>query len=96
MAVARNDDVILHQNSELFARCDDLFGHIYVSERRRGIARWMIMHQDDGGRRKFQRALYHFAGIDWRVSHRALLLHFISDQLIFLSMKSRRKLSTSS
>ncbi len=44
----------------------------------------MIVHQDDGGRRKLQRPLDHLARIDRRMVDGADLLQFVGDQLVAL------------
>ena len=63
---------------------DNRLRHLDVGARRRRIARRVIVHQDDRGRRQFERALDHLARIDRRVVHRAGLLHFVGDQLVAL------------
>jgi hypothetical protein len=52
----------------------------------------VIVHQEDRGRRQFQRPLDHFARIDRRVIDRANLLHLVGYQLIALVEKQDAKL----
>ena len=44
----------------------------------------MVVHENDGGRRKLQRAPHHFAGIDRRMVDSPRLLHLVGDQRVLL------------
>jgi len=67
VAVLADDDVIVHGNAEQARHRDNLLRHLDVGARRRRVAGRMIVHQDDGGRRKLERPLDHVARIDRRM-----------------------------
>ena len=47
VAVAADDDVVVHRDAELFAGLGDASRHVDIGHRRRGIAGGMVVHQDD-------------------------------------------------
>ena len=79
-----DDKVVVHGNAERTRHFDHCLGHLDVGARGRGIARGVIVDQDDGGRRQFQRALDDLARIDRRMVDGAFLLLLVGDQLIAL------------
>ncbi len=79
-----DDDVVVHGNAERLGDIDDRLCHLNIGVRRRRIAGRMIVHQDQRGRRQFERAFDHFARIDRGVIDGAGLLHLIGDELIAL------------
>ena len=87
-----DDDVVMHGNAQRVRHRDDLLRHRNVGVRRRRIARRMIVHEDDGGRRQLQRALDHFARINRSMIDGADLLHFVGDELIALVEKQYAQL----
>src|SRR3954464_1207173 len=82
--VLADDNVVVHDDAERGGDVDDGAGHLDVGLRRRGVAGGVVVHQDDGGGGQFQRAFYHFAGIDRGVVHGAGLLQLVRDQLVAL------------
>ena len=50
MAVAADDDVIMHQDAERFARIDNLTGHGDIRIRWCWVTGWMIVNKNDGRR----------------------------------------------
>jgi hypothetical protein len=90
--VLADDDVIVHRDAERDGDVDHRLGHPDVGLRRSRIAGGMVVHQDDGAGRQFERALHHLARIDRGVVHGADLLHFIGDQLVALVEKQDPKL----
>jgi hypothetical protein len=47
MSVAADDDVVVHRVAARAGDLDDLPGHLDVGPRRRGVARGVIVHEDD-------------------------------------------------
>src|SRR6185437_12896760 len=92
MAMLADNDVVMHGNAERLGDIDDRLGHLDVGLRGRWIAGRMVVHQDYGGRRQFQRALDYFARIDRRVIDGAGLLHLVCDQLVALVEKQQSEL----
>src|SRR5262249_47012013 len=92
MPVLADDEMIVNRYAEWARHRDDCFPHLNVGLGWRRIARWMIVHQDDGAGRQFERALDHLARIDRRVIDGAGLLHFIGDELIALIEKQYSEL----
>ena len=84
MAFLADDDVVVDGNAERLGDLDNGLRHLNVGTRRSRIARQMVVHESDGGRGEFERALNHLAQIDRRVVDGADLLQFIRDQLIAL------------
>src|SRR5690349_17812018 len=74
MALAADDEVIVDCDAERLGGGANLLGHLDVVARRLGIARWVIVHEDEGARLVVQGALHHLARIDRRVVDRAALL----------------------
>ena len=72
MAPSANDDMIVHLDAKWPKCSDDLFGQRDVLARRRGVAAWMIVDQNDGCRPQFERATCNFAHIDRRLIDRTL------------------------
>src|SRR5215472_5392736 len=77
MPVLADDDMIVHGNAERGGDVDDRPGHLDVGLRRRRIAGRVVVHQDQRGRRQFQRALDHLARVDRGVIDGADLLHLV-------------------
>ena len=92
MAFFAANDVIVHGDAEIFRGFDDLFGHLDIGLRRRGVAGGVVVHQDDGGGRQLQRALDDLAHIDRRVVDGAFLLHFVGDDAVALVEKQNADL----
>ena len=80
MAVAPDDDVIVHGDAEWFRHPDNVQRHLDVLRRGRRIAGRMIMNEHDRRRRQFERAPDDFAGIDRRMIDCARSLHLVGDQ----------------
>ena len=53
------------------AALDDLARHVDIGARGRGVARGVVVDQDDGAGGQLQRALHHLADVDRRVVDRA-------------------------
>jgi hypothetical protein len=47
MALAANNDVVVHENPKFFSGLHDPLGHVDVGMRGRGITRGVVVHQDD-------------------------------------------------
>jgi hypothetical protein len=45
MAVLADDDVVVHGNAKRCSDADDRFRHLDIGLRGRGIATWMVVHQ---------------------------------------------------
>ena len=56
--------------------------HVDVRLRGRGIARRVIVHQNNGGGVQFQCPLDHFTRVDRYMIHGATRLLFVSDQIV--------------
>src|SRR5690606_2572888 len=84
MPRAADDDVIVDRDAQRLRGRNDHLRHVDVRARWGRIARWMIVHQDQGRRRKLERAFHNLAHIDGRVIDGAFLLHLVGDQLVFL------------
>ena len=50
MAFLADDDVVVHRNAERLCDLDDRLRHLDVGARRRRVAGWVIVRQDDRGR----------------------------------------------
>ena len=59
------------------------FCHLDIGAAGRGIARGVVVHQDQCRGAQFQGPLNHFAGIDGGVVNGAALLHLVRDQAVF-------------
>jgi len=92
VAFLADDDVIVHGNAERARHRDDLLRHLDVRAGRRRVAGGMVVHEDDGGGRQFQRPLDHFARIDRRVIDGADLLQFVGDELAALGEEQHAEL----
>jgi hypothetical protein len=90
--ILADDDVIVHRDPEWGGDVDDLPRHLDVSRGGRRIARGVIVHQDDCGGRKLQRAFDQLARVDRRMIDRPLLLHLVGDQVVALVEKQDAKL----
>src|SRR5262245_17987562 len=77
VALASDDDVVVDGDAQRPGGIDDLLGHVDIGARRGGIARGVVVHQDDGAGRQLERALDDLAHVDRRVIDRALLLHLV-------------------
>ena len=69
-------------------------GHLDVGGRGGRVARGVVVHQDDGRRRKLDRPAHHLARIDRRVVDGALVHHLVGDQLVLFVEKEHAKLFT--
>ena len=87
MAFLADDDVVVHRNAERIGHADNLLRHLNVGARRRRIAGRVVVHQNNRGRRQFERPLDHFARINRRVIHGTGLLRLVGDELITLIEK---------
>ena len=63
-----------------------------IGARRRGVARGMVVHENDCRCRQLQRALDDFAHVDGRVVDGAVALHFIGDEAVALVEKEDAEL----
>ena len=45
MALLAHDDVVMHHDAEILRRRDDLFRHLDIGARRRGVARGVVVDQ---------------------------------------------------
>ena len=70
----------------------DLLGHVDIRPRGGGIARGVVVQQDDVAARQFQGAAHHLARIDRRVIDRAAVQDLIGDQLVLLVEKQHPEL----
>ena len=77
-----DDEVVVERNSHHLARLLDPPGHFYVGLRRGGIARRVVVHEDQRRGVKLQRAFHDFAGIDGNMVDRAGGLRLIRDQRV--------------
>ena len=82
--LAADDQVVVHGDAERLADLDDGLRHLDVGARGRRVAGGMVVHEDDGGRGKLERAADHLARIDRRVVDRAGLLHLVGEELVLL------------
>ena len=92
MPVFADDDVVVHGDAEWRRDVDDRLRHLDVGLRWRRIAAWMIVDQDQSGRRQFERALDHLARIDRGMVDCAGLLNLVGDELIALVEEEEAKL----
>jgi hypothetical protein len=93
--VLADDDVIVHRNAEGLRALHDRLRHLNLGLRRRLIARWVIVHQDNRGSENLERAFDHFARIGQGVIDLAGLLHFVSNQLFALVEKEKCRIPPS-
>jgi len=84
VAIAADNNVVMHRDPQRSRRCDDLLRHVNVPAGGGGVAGRVIVHQHNRRRRQLQRALYDLAGVNGRVIDGALLLHLIRDELVLL------------
>src|SRR6266540_1769957 len=84
MSLLADDDVVVHGDAERAGDLDDRLRHLDIGARRRRVARWMVVHEDDGGGRELERALDHLARVHRRVIDGSDLLGFVGDQLVAL------------
>ena len=92
MAGAADDNVIVNLYAQLGGGVDDLARHVDVGDGRGGVDRGVFVYLNDGWSSKRQGALHHFAGVDGRVVHGALLLHLVGHQLVFPVKKENAEL----
>jgi hypothetical protein len=79
---AADDDVIMHRDPERLGGVDDVLGDGDVGFRRRRVAGWVVVHQDQRRGAQLQRTLHHLAGVDRRMVDSAALLLLMRDQRV--------------
>ena len=84
VAASADNDVIVNLNSQFLGRLHDPVRHFYIGAGGGGVARGMIMDENDGTGRKLQSPLDNFARVNRRVIDRAFLLHLIGDEQVLL------------
>ena len=82
MPAAADDDVIVHGDAERLAGADDLPSDGDVGLGRGGVARGMVVHEDQRRCAELQRAFDDLAGVDRRVVDRAALLLLVLEQRV--------------
>ena len=92
MSFAAYDDVIVNRDAERLGCLHDHLRHIDICTRGRGIARRMVVHQDESRRGQLQRTLDHLSYIDWRVIDGAAPLYLVRDEVVFLVQKESAEL----
>jgi hypothetical protein len=92
VSVLADDDVIVDCYPERLGRIDDHLGHIDVRARRRGVARGMIVDQNDSGGGKLKGAFHDLAGLDRRVIDCTSSLDFVGNQRVSLVQKQNSEL----
>jgi hypothetical protein len=92
MPVLADNEMVVHGDAERARNLDDRLRHLNVGARRGGIAGGMVVHQDDRGSGKLERALDHLARIDRGVIDGADLLALVGDQVVALVEKQDAKL----
>ncbi len=95
MTFFADDDVVVHGNAERARHGNDLVRHLDIGARGCRVAGRVVVHQDDGGCRKLQRAFDHLARINRRVVDGADLLRFVAMSWLGLSRKMTRNCSRS-
>jgi len=84
MAVLADDEMIVHGNAERARDLDDRPRHVDIGARRRRVAGGMVVHQNDRGRGELERALDHFARVNWSVVDGAGLVLLVGDEMVAL------------
>jgi hypothetical protein len=88
VSLLADDDVVVDHDAERFGGDDDddLLGHLDIGAGRGGIgiARGVVVHQNDGRGGELQRPLHHLADIGGRVVDSAASLHLVGDHLVAL------------
>ena len=87
MDYAGNNHMVIDRDAQLAAGIFDPLFHVGSSEGWCWIARRVIAQEDDGGGRKLERPLNHFAGLNWCVVNGAFLLQFIANEWVLLVEK---------
>jgi hypothetical protein len=82
--------MVMQRKSKRLASVLHLGGHGNVSVRRGGVARGVVVHQDQGAGVQFKRALDDFTWVDGNVVNGAFGLFLIGDQDV-LSVKKRTR-----
>ena len=62
MPVAPDDDVVVNRDAERLCGLDDLAGHPDVGGRRARVSGRMVVHQNEGRGREFERPFHNLAG----------------------------------
>jgi len=88
VAIASDDQMIVHDNAEGLGDVYDVMRHANVGGGGRRIAGRVVMRQDQGAGAELQSAPHHLARIDRVWSTRADSLHFVGDQPLRLSRNS--------
>jgi len=87
MSVPSDDDVVVDENPQRPGDIGDLAGHVDVGLGRSRVARGVVVHQDHGGGRQFERPFNHLARVDRRVVDGSGLLQLVGDDAIALVEK---------
>lgn len=82
MAVAANNQMVVHGDTQFLARLANLFGYFNIGGRRCRIPAWMIVDEYNGRSVELQCPLNDLAWIERHVIDRTFLLRFIRDQRI--------------
>jgi len=77
-----DDDVVMQRQAEKLAALLDLLGHAQIGLGRRGIARRVVVDQDQGAGVQHQRPLDHLARIDRHMIDRAGRQKLIGDDAV--------------
>jgi hypothetical protein len=95
VAATADDQVVVDGDRQLVGGLDDLAGDLDIGARRGRVARWVVVHQDDGGCRELERALDDLADIDRCMVDGALLLYLVGDKIVLTVEKQVRNCSVS-
>ena len=79
VTIARNDDVVVDGYIEGFGGADDLLCHVDVGLGWFWIAAGVVVHEDNCGCAKFERAFHDFTGIGGGVVDGSRSLDFVAD-----------------
>ena len=80
MAAGADDQVIVHRNAQTLAGIDDRARDLDVGAAGGGVARRVVVHQDDRRGAQVDRTADHFADMDLRLINRSLAHHLVADQ----------------
>jgi hypothetical protein len=80
MAAGADDQMIVHRNAQTLAGIDDRARDLDVGAAGGGVARRVVVHQDDCGGAQVDRTADHFAHMDLRLIDRSLAHHLVADQ----------------
>jgi hypothetical protein len=93
VAVAADDDVVVDDDAERLCHLGDLLRHPDVGGRRRGVARGVVVDEDEGARRELERPLHDLARVDRRMVDGSGLLHLVGDEGVALVEEQEPELS---